>query len=74
MCPVDHIQPVQNYVSVAHSRTVFVTNIFLKLGYLSNSLDHVFPQKRVKFTLIIQSFSLQDQKLKSRKYPILYAL
>ena len=58
---------------MAHGRTIFNTNIFLKFGNLYLTSEHVSPQRKVEYILIFHIISLQDQKLKSRNNPILYA-
>ena len=46
--------------------------IFLKLGNLSLAFDHISSLRRVEYSLIFQSLSLQDQKMKCRNNLILY--
>ena len=59
-----------NYFPVTLGQTIFVTNIFLRLGSLSLTHNHVFPQGCIECTLIFQSLLLQNQKLKSRNNSI----
>ena len=59
---------------MARDRTIFVTNIFLKLGNLYLASDHGYFQRRSECTLIFQSLSNEDQKMKSRNNPISWTL
>ena len=61
-----------NYISVPCSRTIFVTNIFLKFVKFLPSPDHPSLQRTVDYPKIFQSLSHQDQKLKRRNNPIMY--
>ena len=71
---VSNMRPA-NYFSKTHHRTIFVINISLKLGNLFLASDHVSPQTKVEeYTLIFQSFSLQNPKQKIRNNPILHTL
>ena len=60
-----------NSFSLARGRTIFETNIFSKFGNFFLAPDLVSPQGRVEYTLIFQSLSLRDQKLKNRNNPVL---
>ena len=54
--------------SLAHSRKIFMDNIFLKFGNFCLTSDCVSPQRRLEY---ISLLSFKDKKLKSRNNPIL---
>ena len=62
-----------NYFSLSWDRTIFDTNIFLKLGISSFNCDHVSLQRYVEYTLIFQSLSLQRLKtVNYKKFNFIY--
>ena len=48
-----NMQPT-NYFSMVRGRSIFVTDIFLKLGNLSLTRDHISFQRMIEYTLIFE--------------------
>ena len=49
---------MQISLNMAHSRTIFLTNIFLNLGNLFLALNYISLQKKIEHSLICQSLLL----------------